>query len=220
MEIKVLKNVMIKNNAVGNDNRKIFLENNVCTINITSSPGAGKTTLLETSLKILVEKYSTAVIEGDLYTSRDAERLEKYRIPLIQINTEGGCHLDAKMINHALKGLDLKNLDLVFIENVGNLVCPASFDLGEDLNILLFSITEGGDKPKKYATIFEKADAVLINKVDLTQPCRIDLDALEKEIHEVNPLSEVFRISALDIKTMENYLKWLKNKIDEKIKKN
>ncbi|MEI6093135.1 MAG: hydrogenase nickel incorporation protein HypB [bacterium] len=215
MEIKVLKNVMIKNNAIGNDNRNRFKEHKVYALNITSSPGAGKTTLLENSLKYIGKKYRAAIIEGDLYTSRDAERLADHHIPLIQINTEGGCHLDARMINGAVNELDLNNLDVVFIENVGNLVCPASFDLGENIGVLVYSITEGDDKPKKYLPMFSGADVVLINKIELAKVCKIDLDKLEAEIREINPKCKIFRISAIKPKTLTDWNKWLDEQIGE-----
>jgi hydrogenase nickel incorporation protein HypB len=215
MQIKVLKNVMIKNDAIGEDNRKRFREHKVYVINMTSSPGAGKTTLLENSLKSINKKYKTAIIEGDLYTSRDAERLAFHNVPLVQINTEGGCHLDARMISGAVNELNLKELDLVFIENVGNLVCPASFDLGENIGVLIYSVTEGDDKPRKYAPMFSGADVILINKVDLADVCKIDLDKLEAEIREINPKCVVFRISASDPRTLVEWNAWLDGQIGE-----
>ena len=215
MEVKVLKNVMIKNNAIGNDNRDNFTKNNILAINFTSSPGAGKTTLLENSLQYFVDKYNVGIIEGDLFTSRDADRLAKFDIPITQINTEGGCHLDAKMINQALNNFNLEKLDLVMIENVGNLVCPASFDLGENLRVLLYSITEGADKPKKYATMFKYAHVILINKVELADLCNVDLDSVEEEIREINPVCKIFKISAINPETLCNWNEWL----DEEIRK-
>jgi hydrogenase nickel incorporation protein HypB len=215
MQIKVLKNVMIKNNAIGDDNRRKFKDHKVYVLNITSSPGAGKTTLLENSLKTINKKYRTAIIEGDLYTSRDAERLTIHNVPLVQINTEGGCHLDARMINGAVSELDLNGLDLIFIENVGNLVCPASFDLGENLGVLVYSVTEGDDKPRKYMPMFSGADVILINKVDLADVCKIDLDKLESEIRDINPKCRIFRICATDPRTLVEWNAWLDGQIGE-----
>jgi len=209
MEIKILKNVMIKNNAIGNDNKKIFNDKEVFVLNLTSSPGAGKTTLIESTLKLINDKRNSAVIEGDLYTSRDAERLQGFNIPLVQINTEGGCHLDARQIHHSIEDLDLENLDLLFIENVGNLVCPAEYDLGEHKRVLIYSVTEGEDKPRKYLNMFEAADLILINKIELADICRIDLDLVENEIRDINPGAEVFRISALDEKSLKPWINWL-----------
>jgi len=214
MEIKVLKNVMIKNSAVGNDNRRLFNSKGVLAVNIVSSPGAGKTTLLENSLGLIASKYKSAVIEGDLYTSRDAERLQKFNIPIVQINTEGGCHLDARMISGALKEFDIDKVDVVFIENVGNLVCPSAFDLGEQTRVLVYAITEGADKPQKYATMFKTANVVLVNKTDLAQICDVDLLAVEQEIKELNPQALILRISANNSNTLKDWICWLEGKIE------
>ncbi len=209
MEIKVLKNVMIKNSAIGNDNRERLLKHGVFAINITSSPGAGKTTLLENSLAELNKVHPCAVIEGDLYTSRDAIRLKDKCVPLVQINTEGGCHLDARMVSSALDNLDLEKIKLLIIENVGNLVCPSSFDLGENLRVLVYSITEGADKPMKYANMFKSAHVVLINKVDLAIACNVDIDSLEAEVKEVNQSCKVFRIAANRPESLIEWNEWL-----------
>lgn len=218
MEIKVLKNVMIKNNLKAVDNRNQFLKHKILSLNLVSSPGAGKTTLLENTLELLHNKYVVSVIEGDLYTSRDAERLARFNIPLVQINTEGGCHLDARMIGGALEEISLKQMDIVFIENVGNLVCPASFDLGEEARVLVYSITEGDDKPKKYETMFKTADVVIINKVDLSTACNVDISKVEEEIKGINSKCVVFKISALNKNSLTEWVAWLEGKV-ERIKK-
>lgn len=210
MEIKILKNVMIKNNAIGDDNRHLFNAKAVFVINMTSSPGSGKTTLIESTLELINNELKSAVIEGDLYTSRDAQRLQRFNIPLVQINTEGGCHLDARQIYHSIKQLVLEDLDILFIENVGNLVCPAEYDLGEHKRVLMYSVTEGDDKPRKYLNMFRAADLILINKVDLADICCINLDVIEKEIHEINPGAEVFRICALEKETLKDWIQWLR----------
>ncbi|MBN1114599.1 MAG: hydrogenase nickel incorporation protein HypB [Oligoflexia bacterium] len=215
MEIKVLKNVMIKNNAIGNDNRRQFTKNGILAINIISSPGAGKTTLIENSISELCKKYRIAVIEGDLFTSKDAERLATRDVPVVQINTEGGCHLDAKMVSAAIGEFDLEKLDLVIIENVGNLVCPASFDLGEHMRVLVYSITEGDDKPAKYATIFKQANVIIINKIELSEICNISLEVLEKEVRKVNPVAKIFRVSATRKETLAGWIDWLGNEIEK-----
>jgi hydrogenase nickel incorporation protein HypB len=214
MEIKILKNVMVKNDAQGTDNRQSFLKNRVLTVNILSSPGSGKTTLLENSLGDITSKHRAAVIEGDLFTSRDAERLSEFNIPITQINTEGGCHLDAKMINQAMSDFNLEELDLLIIENVGNLVCPASFDLGENIRVLLYAITEGADKPTKYANIFESANVVIINKIDLADACKIDLKATEEEIRSINPNCKILQIAATDKSTLKGWTDFLDEKIN------
>lgn len=214
MEIKIFKDVMIKNNAIGEDNRTLFNHKGVFTINLTSSPGAGKTTLIESTLKLVNNAMKCAVIEGDLYTARDAERLQDFNIPLVQINTEGGCHLDARQIHHSLGELSLDDLDLLFIENVGNLVCPAEYDLGEHKRVLLYSVTEGDDKPAKYLNMFQAADLVIINKIELAELCRIDLDYVEKEIRRINPSADVMRISAFDSGTLGAWVQWLNEGIE------
>ncbi len=215
MKITVLKNVMCKNNAVGEDNRQQFKDHKILTLNLLSSPGAGKTTLLEKTLQLLHKKYKTAVIEGDLYTSRDAERLARFDIPLIQINTEGGCHLDARMIATAMEGLPLNSLDVLFIENVGNLVCPSSFDLGESKRVLLYSVTEGEDKPSKYATMFQAADLVLINKTDLARACGIDLQVMKQEITKINPRAKIYTLCAKDELTLSSWISWIEENLNE-----
>ena len=182
---------------------------------MTSSPGAGKTTLLEKTLESMKDDYKFAVIEGDLYTSRDAERINKFNIPVTQINTEGGCHLDAKMIHQSIQNMDLNSLDLIFIENVGNLVCPASFDLGESYRVLLYSVTEGADKPKKYATMFKTAHVILINKVELAELCNINLKEVEEEIRSINPTCKIMHISALKSETLTEWKDWLKTEISK-----
>ena len=167
MEVKVMTNVLAKNDAIAEALQQKFKEKNIFVFNLMGSPGAGKTSLLEATLQDLVKDYKLAVIEGDLYTSKDAERIHALGIPVLQINTVGGCHLDAQMIESALDDLDLDELDMIIIENVGNLVCPAEFDIGEAMKVTVLSVTEGEDKPLKYPLIFKESKAVLLNKIDL-----------------------------------------------------
>lgn len=214
MEIKILKNVLIKNSAIGKDNRDLFWKHKIFTLNMISSPGAGKTTLLENSLAYFTKNYRTAVIEGDLYTAKDSERLQSHNIPIVQINTEGGCHLDARMISGALQNLKLEELDLIFIENVGNLVCPSSFDLGENLRVLILSVTEGADKPEKYANIFAGAEVILINKVDLAPLCKIDINTIISEIKKINPKAPIFPVTATDYNSLNDWNNWLDKAIN------
>ena len=218
MKIKVLKNVMLKNNAIGADNRWMFDKKGVFAINMTSSPGAGKTTLIKTSLDYFTSKYKVAVVEGDLFTSRDAERLADFNIPLVQINTEGGCHLDAKMVHAALEKLDLDAINFCIVENVGNLVCPAAFDIGAHKMVLLYSITEGEDKPTKYATMFQKADVVIINKVDIAPYLNMDLQKIEDEVREVNPDCIIFKTNALDRESLSEWFAWVDSEIASTLK--
>lgn len=192
MKIDVMQDVMAVNDAYAEANRKLFAQSATFAINIMGSPGAGKTSLLEKILIYLSNYVRSAVIEGDLATARDAARIAACKVPVVQINTNGGCHLDAKMINQVLPGFHLEYIDLLIIENVGNLVCPAAFDLGEDMRLLVMSLPEGDDKPAKYPTAFLAADVVVLNKMDLLPFVSIDLEAMKKEIKEINPKVKIF----------------------------
>ena len=166
MQVEVKTNVLAKNDAIASSLQQVFKEKNIFVFNLMGSPGAGKTSLLEATLQDLVKDYKLAVIEGDLFTSKDAERIHALGVPVIQINTVGGCHLDANMIQDAISDLDLDALDMIIIENVGNLVCPAEFDIGEAMKVTVLSVTEGEDKPLKYPLIFKESKAILLNKID------------------------------------------------------
>lgn len=190
--INVNKDVKDLNRQQAAKNRETFLENSVFTINIIGSPGAGKTTLLENILPVLAKKYRICVIEGDLETDNDAERIRKANIQAVQINTNGGCHLDAFMISKELKALDLANIDLLIIENVGNLVCPTGFDLGEDMRIVVMSIAEGDDKPKKYPVAVVNTDAIVLTKTDLLPYIDADIEKMRKTILEIKPEIKLF----------------------------
>ena len=157
MQVEVKTNVLAKNDAIASSLQQVFKEKNIFVFNLMGSPGAGKTSLLEATLQDLVKDYKLAVIEGDLFTSKDAERIHALGVPVIQINTVGGCHLDANMIQDAITDLDLDELDMIIIENVGNLVCPAEFDIGEAMKVTVLSVTEGEDKPLKYPLIFNES---------------------------------------------------------------
>ena len=162
MQVEVKTNVLAKNDAIASSLQQVFKEKNIFVFNLMGSPGAGKTSLLEATLQDLVKDYKLAVIEGDLFTSKDAERIHALGVPVIQINTVGGCHLDANMIQDAITDLDLDELDMIIIENVGNLVCPAEFDIGEAMKVTVLSVTGGEDKPLKYRLIFEESKAILV----------------------------------------------------------
>lgn len=166
VKVVLAEKLMKANEDVAACNRHILKEKGVIMVNLISGPGAGKTTLLEKSLPLLTDKFCIGVIEGDIYTTRDAERIAKTGVEVVQINTHGACHLDAQMISEALKQLPLNELDLIFVENVGNLVCPAEFDLGEDYKIAVSSVAEGMDKPAKYPLVFREAFAAVITKTD------------------------------------------------------
>ncbi len=209
MKIILKRDILEANTAEAEGNRRAFREHGVFVVNLMSSPGSGKTTLLEKTLERLGKSFRMAVIEGDLYTSHDAERIEGRGVPVVQINTEGGCHLDARMVAAAMAELDLARLDLLFIENVGNLVCPAAFDLGEDLKVIILSTTEGNDKVVKYPIMFRDADVVILNKADLLPHVDFDVDVLRRDLGEINPEIPVFTMSAKTGSGVEAWCRWL-----------
>lgn len=209
MEIKVLKNVLDKNMDQAEKNRLSLKQDNVQMVNFISSPGAGKTALLEKTIPSLLKSKNVAVIEGDAYTSKDAERLQKFGIPIVQINTQGTCHLDSNSIYKALQQLELDSLDVIIVENVGNLICPTGFDLGETYRIAVLSSTEGDDKPSKYPMLFRQAQAVVLNKIDLYPYIDFKREEFYRDLKEINPNVSVFETSAtrdLGINEWENWL--------------
>jgi hydrogenase nickel incorporation protein HypB len=208
-EVKILKNIMDENLSQAALNRQWFNSRKILALNLIASPGAGKTTFLEQTIKGLFPAHKLAVIEGDITGDHDARRIEALGVPVVQINTEGGCHLDAHMIDSVLGSLDLDGLKFLFIENVGNLVCPAEFDLGEALKIVVLSTPEGHDKPAKYPLIFSEAQAVVINKIDLLQAVDFDLAQAEQDIGRLNPDVPIFRLSCKTGEGMDIWLQWL-----------
>ena len=208
MEIKLETEILSKNNELAEHNRNIFKENGVFVINVVGSPGAGKTTLLEALIKEM-KNSKIGVIEGDLATANDAERIRACKVPVIQINTNGGCHLDAKMIDAVLPVFDLKNLDILIIENVGNLVCPCDFDLGENLRMLVLSTPEGADKAQKYPNAVLTSDVAVLNKVDLLPFLNFDKERMLRDIHNIKAEIPVFETAAQNndgIKALCEYL--------------
>ena len=196
MEVTVMKNILGENDRIAAENQALFKEKNVYVLNLMGSPGAGKTSLLEKTMERIKDKVRMAVIEGDLFTSKDAERIEKHGVPVIQINTAGGCHLDAPMVQKTAVKLDLDHLDLLIVENVGNLVCPAEFDTGAAVNAVILSVPEGDDKPLKYPLMFEKADVVILNKCDVLPYFDFDLDTFRKYLRDRNDSCDLIQISA------------------------
>lgn len=205
--IEVIGKILSKNDTQARHNKEHFDENKVLCLNLMSSPGSGKTTLLEATIKALKEKFNICVIEGDLETENDAKRVREAGAKAYQITTGQSCHLDAFMVHNALHHLDLNGTDLLFIENVGNLVCPASYDLGEHLNVVLLSVTEGDDKPAKYPVMFRKADLVVISKADLAPHFDFNTDKAIKECKKLNPKVDVI---VLDAKNGTNLDLWLR----------
>jgi hydrogenase nickel incorporation protein HypB len=209
MIIDLNRKVMESNEAVAANNRKLFKEHRVRVINLLGSPGAGKTSFLEATLAALARDYRVGVIEGDLATALDAERIARLGVPVVQINTKGGCHLDGAMIREVLPQFDLASLDLLVIENVGNLVCPSTFDLGEDHKVVVLSVAEGGDKPLKYPRTFLEASVVIINKTDLLPFTDVDLEALKNDLLSINPNLELFPVSCREREGLHPWYTWL-----------
>lgn len=194
-EIKVVSNILKANELIATELKREFDSRGIFVINFMGSPGAGKTSVLENLIRELKDKIKLAVIEGDIYTSKDAERIEKQGVPVVQINTCGGCHLDSNMIKEAMGSIQLDGLDLLVIENVGNLVCPASYFLGEDIKMVALSVTEGDDKPSKYPSMFQRAQVTVINKVDLMELTNFSMEQALGDIKTINPSLEIFSIS-------------------------
>lgn len=218
MQLDINANIMDINNAYAAKNRTLLADKHILTLNIMGSPGAGKTTLLENLLALLRNNLHIAVIEGDLATAKDADRIASLGIDVIQINTDGACHLDAKMISQVLGGFDLERVDLLIIENVGNLVCPAGFDLGEDLRIVVMSTAEGSDKPAKYPGAFLAADWLILTKMDLLKYLDFDLQAAQADVKNIKPSIEIFQTfcSKKEIAGIDKVANAIINLINEK----
>ena len=209
--VEVRKNVLKQNDVLARALRERFREAGVFVVSLVSSPGSGKTAFLEKTLTLLHARYKVAAVVGDLATENDAARLARSQAPVKQIITGTVCHLEAAMVENALEGWDLNNLDFLFIENVGNLVCPSSYDLGEHLRIVLLSVTEGEDKPLKYPTIFNSADVAIITKSDLAEVVEFDDSAANRNIQAVRPGMKVFHLSSKTGQGMPEYLAFLEN---------
>ena len=211
--ISVNVNVLNKNDEVARKNQEFLTERGIRLINLLGTPGSGKTTLLEKVLaNDLVDKSKVAVIEGDLYTALDAARMEKMGVRTVQLNTEGACHLEADMIEQALNELDLEGINTIIIDNIGNLVCTAEFTLGEHLRIGVASVTEGNDKPLKYPLLFQTADVVLINKIDLLPYTNFSVEKFENDIHSVNKNAKIYTCSAFKEQGLEPVIELFSNK--------
>jgi hydrogenase nickel incorporation protein HypB len=210
MEIKVMKRVLDRNQDKAEEIRRLLRDKNVRMYNLISSPGAGKTTLLEQTCRRLMGSLRVGIIEGDVYTDRDARRLKQYGFPIVLINTEGGCHLDSNSIERALKEFNLDDMDVLFVENVGNLVCPSHFDLGETAKIAVVSTSEGDDKPIKYPMLFRDARAVILNKMDLLEYTNFNYEAFLKDLRQVNPTVPLFETSCTRGEGLEGFYEWLR----------
>ena len=213
MEIKVLKDILGANEQIAERNRQLLDSNGVFAVNVMSSPGAGKTSLIMETIKRLKGEIKIGVIEGDVSSSIDAEIIGKEGVPVLQINTGGECHLDANMTYRALSNLPLQDIELLFIENVGNLICTAEFALGAHRKVLVSSTPEGDDKPFKYPLMFHKVDVVLINKIDLLPHLKFDIQAYSQAIKGINEKAEIFQISCTTGQGIDQWLSWLQNQM-------
>jgi hydrogenase nickel incorporation protein HypB len=216
MEISLNRSVLETNKQLSEELKALFADQGILVLNIISSPGSGKTTLLERTLTALAPKFKMAVIEGDVLTDNDARRVAATGAQAVQINTDGGCHLDSAMVKQALTQLDLDGLDVLFVENVGNLVCPAEFDVGEDLKVALLSVTEGDDKPQKYPLLFELSRVMVLNKTDLLPYVDFDLDRASKFARKLNRDIEIFPLSCRSGEGLDAWYDWLAEKVEAK----
>ncbi len=207
--VKIERDILAKNNQYAAENRSYLSQQGIFSLNLVSSPGSGKTSLLVKTIQMLYDKLPIAVIEGDQQTDHDAARIRATGVPAIQINTGKGCHLDAHMVGHAMQQLFLQNNSLLFIENVGNLVCPSSFDLGEAHKVVILSVTEGEDKPLKYPDMFHAADLMLLNKCDLLPHLTFDVDLAIEYAHRIHPRMPVIQISATQGNGMPEWIDWV-----------
>jgi len=214
--ITIERKVLEKNDEIARQNRAAFLQQGLFVFNMVSSPGAGKTSILERTLEHLQGALRVGVIEGDVQTDFDARRVARYQVPVVQIITNGGCHLEARLVQDALASLDLAALDMLIIENVGNLVCPANYDLGEALKVVVLSTTEGDDKPLKYPGMFLNASVLIINKTDLIPYVNCDPAALRRHALQINPSLIIFETSCTTLAGIPEWCDWLKSKVSRR----
>ena len=210
--ITIERKVLEKNDQIAVGNRQLFREHQIFALNLVSSPGAGKTSILEKTFQELRGEMKLAVIEGDVQTDLDARRVSQYGVSVVQIVTLGGCHLEANLVRDALKELDLAAIELLFIENVGNLVCPSNYDLGEAMKVVVLSTTEGDDKPLKYPPMIRNSSVLLLNKIDLIPYVPCDLDVLRKNALKINPALKIFEISCITGDGIPDWCNWLRKK--------
>lgn len=212
-QIDLERSILQENDLLAQRNRGYLEAKDVYAINMVSSPGSGKTTLLEESIKIMKAEYELAIIEGDQQSMNDADRIAATGVPVVQVNTGKGCHLDAHMVLHAIKKLDVKSKSILFIENVGNLVCPSMFDLGENKRVVIISVTEGDDKPLKYPYMFDSSDICIINKIDLLPYVKFDVNKAKEYARRINHHLEFFELSATTGDGMDKWIDWLKSQV-------
>jgi hydrogenase nickel incorporation protein HypB len=213
-DVPIGSNIMDVNDRLAAENRSYFDKNSVYAVNLMSAPGAGKTSILEETIKRIKNAFRIGVIEGDLVTTIDADRITALGVPAHQITTGSVCHLDARMVHNALHKFDIADLDLLVVENVGNLVCPAEFDVGEHLKVMVFSTVEGAEKPKKYPLMFHEADAVILNKIDLLPYAGVSFDELAANVRDVNPDAPIFPVSCRTGEGIDAWVEWLRSRIE------
>ena len=217
MKITVLDNILKANDAIAEEIRAELASHRVLGINLMSSPGAGKTTLLERTIeKLKPQGIRVGIIEGDIETTRDADRLKKFDVPIVQINTGSACHLDANMTKSAVDSMDCSQIDILFVENVGNLVCPAEFKIGEDHKVMMLSVTEGDEKPLKYPLMFRESSAMIINKTDLLQHTNFQMKEAEGNARKINPQLAIFPLSCTSGDGLDAWIEWIKRELEKK----
>lgn len=214
MKISVVKNVLDANDRIAMENRALFDKNKTYVINLMSSPGAGKTTLVERTIEALKDKYTISVIEGDIQDTCDADRVAKLDIPVVQINTGGACHIDGNMVREALPAFNLEKLDLLVVENVGNLVCPAEFKIGENAKAMILSTPEGADKPAKYPLMFQESAVMIINKTDLIPYVDFDMERAKRDARVSNKDLKIFEVSCKTSFGLSSWFRWLEEQIE------
>jgi len=217
MEIKIVKQILAWNEDVSNEVKKLLSEKKVCLVNVMGSPGAGKTSLITAIIQNLSEKYHIGVIEGDIAGQIDADKIDKMGIPVVQLQTDGACHIEAMSIQHMLPMFDLDALDVLFVENIGNLVCPAEFNIGEDFRVAILSVPEGDDKVEKYPLMFATTDALVMNKYDMMAHFDFDDKRVESNATDLNANVNVFRVSTKTGEGVEEFMNWLSDRIGQKV---
>ena len=213
MEVKVVKNILEANEVIASQNKKLFVDRGIYVMNLMGSPGAGKTTLLERTVNNLKDKKKIAVIEGDIETSRDAERIAAHGVPSLQINTGGACHLDGNMVRKGIEEFDLDQVEFLIVENVGNLVCPAEFNIGENDKVMIISVTEGDDKPLKYPLMFQVSSVLLLNKIDLLPYLDFNVERFMGDALKVNPKLRILQISCKTGEGLSDWTNWIEDRL-------
>ena len=217
MEIKIVKQIMEWNEDVSNSVKATLSDKKVCLVNVMGSPGAGKTSLITSIINNLRDEFRIGVIEGDVAGHIDAETIDKMGIPVVQLQTDGACHIEAMSLEHMLPMFDLNEIDVLFVENIGNLVCPAEFNIGEDFRVAILSVPEGDDKVEKYPLMFATTDALVMNKYDMKPHFEFDDARVERNTKDINPNAQVFRVSTRSGEGVEDFMGWLSQKIRNKI---